>query len=427
MLPVDPLVPPSEKVGSGKLWDDLGSTTFVTTKSDARNSRLSAKRRELARKIAESSDDELDFLSSGSRSDDVEDSIPSKSRHRSKKKQPGDSIVQRQESDCHPSYTPKRKPPNSIKSRNPVPGEESSSTSRSKASNASKKTPKQTKSYGIISRLHNNENERLSGQSSDECSLDDSAHPSTRRREIQKFPGLTLSPLRDGDQKSPHPDTPWSRTECTSTYGPSNPLYPYKTSSRKLDTNDPPTCRSRVRSSDSSDSSEATPRAKHSSRRLPEKIPFLVPLSVSDSTDQEQDEVKEKAPLEGATGRITEKTMPHKNHKSRYPVPSPLSSPVSQLSPTSAPAVRVTRSVSVLDTESDKGIDDESSNRRPQLRPFPMATNQMEPDCTPRRKTTFVQQTLLDNGRNDPLIIGDLEEVLDDSRQQHLIIWITGC
>jgi hypothetical protein len=78
----------------------------------------------------------------------------------------------------------------------------------------------------------------------------------------------------------------------------------------------------------------------------------------------------------------------------------------------------------VLDAESDKDIHDESSNRKPQLRPFPMAANQMEPDCTPRRKTTSAQQTYLDNGGNHPLIIGDLEEVLDDSRQRHLIVWI---
>ena len=81
--------------------------------------------------------------------------------------------------------------------------------------------------------------------------------------------------------------------------------------------------------------------------------------------------------------------------------------------------------MSILDAASDKDIDVESSNRRPQLRPFPMAANQMEPDCTPRRKTTSVQQTYLDVRRNDPLIIGDLEEVLDDSRQRYVIVWIT--
>jgi hypothetical protein len=73
--------------------------------------------------------------------------------------------------------------------------------------------------------------------------------------------------------------------------------------------------------------------------------------------------------------------------------------------------------MSTVGAETDKDTDDESPKRRPQLRPFPMAANQMKKtDCTPRRKTTFIQRAYPDNGENDSLT-GDLEEVLDDSRQ----------
>lgn len=430
MLPVNSLVPPGPKVGSGKLWDDLGSTTFVT-KSDARKAEPSEKRKVLSRRIAESSDDELDFLSSGSRSDDVEESFPSKSRRRSKRGQPGNAIVKEQELDYYPGYPPKRKLPNFKKLSNPVPGEGSSSTSRSKISDASKKALEQTKSYEILATLHNNENERFSGQSSDEDSLGDCAHPSTRlfpRQEIQKFPGLAMSPLRGGDQESPNPGTPRSRRECTISYGTSNPLHPHKTSSRRSDTNDLSTRTSRragVQSSDSSNSSEATPRAKHPGSRLPERFPFLEPLSISDSTAQEEEEVKGHSPatnhvsLQYRCGSVTDKTTSRKNRKFRYPVPSPLSSPVPRLSQTSSPGVRGTRSMSTLDAKTDEDADDESPKRRPQLRPFPMAANQLKK--TPRHRIPSIQQACPDNGRNDSLI-GDLEAVLDDSRQRHLFI-----
>src|SRR5579863_1140262 len=100
-------------MGSGKLCEDLGSTTFVTNKNDTTKTTpptRNAKRRELRRKIDESSDDELDFLSSSSRSDDVEQRIPTKSKPRTKKRQSGKAVIQ--DADHHPDQLAKKKLPN---------------------------------------------------------------------------------------------------------------------------------------------------------------------------------------------------------------------------------------------------------------------------------------------------------------------------
>ncbi|KAI0299151.1 hypothetical protein BC826DRAFT_61833 [Russula brevipes] len=184
-------------MASGKLWDNLGSTTFVTTKGGADKTRLS-KRGEWRRRIAESSDDELDFLSSSSRSDDVEQLTAAKSKLKTKK-QLGKAVIQGQEADCRPDHPPKRKLPNFKKITNAAPG--GTSTSRGGTSNATHKAPKQTKSYGILATLHDNKNERLSGPSdgpsSDKDSFDGSTYASiSPQQKARKFPGLTLSPLR---------------------------------------------------------------------------------------------------------------------------------------------------------------------------------------------------------------------------------------
>jgi hypothetical protein len=389
-------------MSSGKLWDDLGSTTFVNTKDgpEAKSFTDNAKRKELWRKIAESSDDELDFLSSGSRSDDV---VTTRSKPRAKKKQPGKAGL---EVVNHPNYAPKKKFPDFKKITNAGPEEGCSSTSRSKTSNTTQKASKQTKSYGILATLHDNENERLSavsdGLSSDKDSLVD----------------VTCSLIN----VSPCSDTPRRSMKGAISYRHSK-LPHNKTSSYSSETNNrstPTSCHaSRVQPLDSSDSSDATPRAKHSKNQL-RKFPILDPLSVSDSVVPELDGRKGKA---GTTNRVpsqshrrvlSDMTTPRKDSKSRYPFPSPLSSPAHQLSQDSATALQETSFRGSLIAAAEDA-DDESQKRRPHLRPFPMATCQSEATSyTPRRKISSAQLAYPDNGRNNP-IPSDMEVFGDDS------------
>lgn len=396
-------------MNSGKLWDDLGSTTFVTTKGGpekAKSFTHNAKRQELSRKIAESSDDELDFLSSSSKSDNI---IPTRRKPRVKK-QLEKASIQGREADHHPDYPPKKKFPDFKKIRKAVPGEGGSSTSRSKTSNTTHRAPKQTKSYGILATLHDNENERLSplsdGPSSDKDSLVDYSHS------LIHF--------------SAH-DTPRGSMKGATTYGQHKLLH-NKTSSCSFETNNRPTSTSRhasrIPSSDSSDSSEATPRAKHPRNRIRE-FPTLDPLSVSDSMTPELDRGKGKAPYKGATSRVTSQshrralsdmTTPRKNSKSHYPFPSPLSSPAHQLSQDSATALREMSSQGSLNITAAEDADDESQKRRPQLRPFPMSTRQSGATShSPRQTITCTQPAYPDNGRNN-LFPSELEVFGDDSR-----------
>jgi hypothetical protein len=413
MLQTERSVSPAPKMSSGKLWDDLGSTTFVTTKGGPEKAKSftdDAKRRELSRKIAESSDDELDFLSSSSRSDNV---VPTRRKPRVKK-QLGKASIQGREVDHHPDCPPKKKFPDFKKITKAVPEEASSSTSRSKTSNTTHRAPKQTKSYGILATLHDNENERLfplsDGLSSDKDSLVDYTHPSIHF--------------------SPH-DTPRGSMKGATSYRQHKLLH-NKTSSCSFETNNRPTPTSRhtsrIQSSDSSDTSEATPRAKHPKNRIRE-FPTLDPLSVSDSVAPELDGGKGKAPFKGATRRVPSKshqrvlsdtTTPRKNSsKSRYPFPSPLSSPAHQLSQDSATALREMSSQGSLNITAAEDADDESQKRRPQLRPFPMSTGQSRATShSPRQIITCTQPAYPDNGRNN-IFPSDLEVFGDDSRQQH--------
>ncbi|KAH9000210.1 RTC4-like domain-containing protein [Lactarius akahatsu] len=244
---------PEPRTGSGKLWDDLGSTQFVTSKSGAGETRprTNAKRKLIrGRSIGSSDDDdedELDFLSSGSRSEDVEETSPCKGKRRAMKGQPKKAVVQGQELNYLPGYPPKRKYPNFKK----LPKEGGVSTSRNKLPDVSQEVPKQISSDGILPTLS-----RLSGTSSDEGAFVGDTHSLNRvrpRREIQL--------------------------------------------------------------SDSSDCSQATPRAKHSKGRRPEKFPTLDPLSISDSTTHVQAShkavAKRKVRLRGPSDRVT--SLVHKS------------------------------------------------------------------------------------------------------------------
>jgi hypothetical protein len=417
---------PSPKMSSGKLWDDLGSTGFVNTDGpdNAEPSTDNTKRTALRKRIAESSDDELDFLSSGSRSDDV---IPTRNKPRAKKKQPGKAFVQGREVDHHPDYPPpKMKFPDFKKITHAASEEGSSSTPRSKTSKTKQKTSKQTKEYGILATLHDNENERLPALSDGLSSDKDLFHVSPQRG-VQQFPGLALSPLRGSDQGATHLDTPRGNTKDAISYRQHKRLH-NKTSSYSLKTNNRSTPTSvhasRIRSSDSSDSSEATPHAKHPKTRF-RKFPTLNPLSVSDSMAPELDRGKGKAPVKGATSRVPSQThrrihsdtmTPHKESKSRYPFPSPLSSPAGQLSQDAATVFRETSSHGSRNITAAEDADDESQ-KRPQLRPFPMATSQ--PSTSPRRTVNCAQPTYSHNSRNN-LFSSDLDVFEDDSRQRRL-------
>jgi hypothetical protein len=413
-------------MSSGKLWDDLGSTAFVNTggPDKAKSSTDNAKRTALRKKIDESSDDELDFLSSGSRSDNV---IPTRNKPRAKKKQPGKAFVQGQEVDHHPDYPPpKMKFPDFKKITHAAPEEGSSSTPRGKTSKTKQKTSKQTKEYGILATLHDNENKRPPALS-DGLSSDKDLFPVSPQQGAQQFPGLALSPLRGSDQGPTHLDTPRDNTKDAISYRQHKRLH-NKTSSYSLKTNNRSTPTSihasRIRSSDSSDSSEATPCAKHPKTRL-RKFPALDPLSISDSMAPELDRGKGKAPVKGATSRVPSQThrrihsdtmTPRKNNKSRYPLPSPLSSPAHQLSQDTSTVFRETNSHGSRIITAAEDADDESQKRL-QLRPFPMATSQS--NTGPRRTVNCAQPTYSHNSRHNPFS-SDLDVFGDDSRQRCL-------
>jgi hypothetical protein len=403
-------------MNSGKLWDDLGSTNFVNTDGPD-----NAKRAALCKKMDESSDDEIDFLSSGSRSDDV---IPTRSKPRTKKKQPEKAFVRGREVDHHPNYPPpKKKFPDFKKIKHTSTEDGSSSTPQSKTSETKQKTSKQTKEYEILATLHGNENKRLPALSDGLSSDKDLFHGSPQQG-VQQFPGLALSPLRASDQGATHLGTPRGNTKDAILYRQHKRLH-NKTSSYSLNANNrstptsiPP---SRIRSSDSSDSSEATPRAKHPKTR-PRKFPTIDPLSVSDSLVPELDRGKGKAQVKGATNRVPSQShqrihsdtiTPRKNSKSRYPFPSPLSSPASQLSQDAVNVFRETNSHGCRNIAAPEDADDESQ-KKPQLRPFPMATSQ--PNTGPRRTINCTQPAYSHNSSNNPLS-SDLDVFADDSRQ----------
>ena len=329
------------RAGLGKLWDDLGSTQFVET-------RPHAKRNALRGGITGSSDadddeDELDFLSSGSRSEDAEETSPRKGKRGVMKGRPRKAVVQEQESGYGPGYRSKGKLPDFKKTK---PKEAGVSTSRNKLSNFSQEVPEQTKSHKTLPTLS-----RLSGISSD-----------------------------------------------------------------------------------SSDYNQETPRAKHSKGRIPEKFPTLDPLSISDSTTHKQASrkavVKGKVRLKGSSDRVTalvhsdtvsDSTTPRKHpESSRFPIPSPLSSPVLQYPQSSPPSVRGTKSLGTSDDESEGDAVNQTPKRRPPLRPFPMMAASRLENCmrTPRQRIASAQETHLDDGGNT--IAGDLEEFGEDDSRQRL-------
>jgi hypothetical protein len=410
-------------MSSGKLWDDLGSTAFVDTggPGNAKSTTDTTKRMKLRKKMDESSDDELDFLSSGSRSDDV---VETGSKPRAKKKQPGKASIQGRQVDHHLDYPPKKKFPDFKKITHTAPEEGSSSTSQGQTFKIKQKTSKQTKEYEILATLHDNENKLPA--LSDGLSSDELIHASPQRG-VQQFPGLTLSPLRTSDQGSPHLDTPRSNTKDAISYKQHKQLH-NKISSDNPETNNRSTPTSihasRIQSSDSSDSSEATPRAKHSKTRF-RKLPTLDPLSVSDSMAPELDGGKGKAPSASRVPSQTHRrihsdmTTPRKSSKSRYPFPSPLSSPAHQLSPDSTTVLRKKDSRGCLNITAAEDADDESQ-KRPQLRPFPMGTSHLKSTThSPCRTITCAQPAYSNNTRNHPFS-SDLDVFGDDSRQRRL-------
>ncbi|KAI9508176.1 RTC4-like domain-containing protein [Russula earlei] len=429
MFQAESLVSPPTKKESGKLWDDLGCTAFVTTGNNLEKTRSftrDMKRDELRKRIDDSSDDELDFLSSSSRSDDVERPIPTRNKPRAKKKRPGRVTIQGQEVDHHTDPLPRKKLPDFKKIKHAVP-EGSSSSSRSETPNATQNISKQTKSYGILATLHNNENKRFSvpsdDLSSDKDSLGGYTHPSIHvspQLEVQKFPGLTLSPLRSCDWDSLRPDVSCGRMKAAISYKQSKRLL--KRTSYNSDTNSRSAPASRHsfknQSSDSSDSSEATPRVKDLKHAL-RKFPSLGPLSISDHLAPEPDGGTGKSPYKGTTisqahsKSLSDMATPRPNRKSRDPFLSHLSSPAHPQSQDTATTLQATITLRTLDSAVDEDADDESPKRRPQLRPFPMAASRFKETCTPRRKVTYVQQACPDNGKNDPFV-SDLE-VGDDS------------
>jgi len=410
----------------GKLWDDLGSTAFVNTGSPDKAKSSTDNATALRKKIAESSDDELDFLSSSSRSGDV---ISIRNKPRAKKKQSGKAFVQGREVHHHPDYPPpKMKFPDFKRITHAAPEDESSSTPRSKTSKTNQKTSKQTKEYGISATLHDNKDKRLPALSDELPSDKDLFHVSPQRG-AQQFPGLALSPLRGSDQGATHLDTPRGNTKDAVSYRQLKQLH-NKTPSYSLKTNNRSTPTSihasRIRSSDSSDSSdssEATPLAKHPKTRL-RKSSTLDPLSVSDSMAHELGRGKGKAPVKGTTGRVPSQThrrfhsdtmTPHKKSRSRYPLPSPLSSPVCQLSQDAATVFRETNFHGSRNITAAEDADDESK-KGPQLRPFPMATRQ--PNTAPRQ--IDCAHPTYSHYSSDNLFPSDLDVFADDSRQRRL-------
>jgi hypothetical protein len=310
------------RVGSGKLWDDLGSTQFVTSRSGAVETGPLSKRNASRGRITGSSDDdddELDFLSSGSRSEEVEEPSPRKGKRRVTKGRPRKAAVQEQEPGYHPGYPPKRKLPDFKKKSKPEEG--GVSTSRSKLPDISQEVPEE-------------------------------------QSRIELFP-LTL-------------DFPGHRPNRA-------------------------TC------------NQATPRAKHSKGRVPEKFPTLDPLSISDSTTHKQASrkpvAKGKARLKGSSDRVTsivhidtvsDETTPRKHSESSlFPIPSPLSSPAHQHPQSSA--IQCSRNEELGHIgfdETDEGAVNRTPKQRPPLRPFPMmAASRLENYIrTPRQRISSAQQ-----------------------------------
>lgn len=403
-------------MNSGKLWDNLGSTPFVNTDGPDNAKRA------LHKKMDESSDDEIDFLSSGSRSDNA---IPTRSKSRTKKKQPEKALVQGREVDHRPIYSPpKKKYPDFKKITRTSPADGSSSTPQSKTPKTKQKTSKQTKEYVILATLPGNENKRLPALPDGLPSDKDLFHCSPQQ---QQFPGLALSPLRASDQGAKHLDTPRGNTKDAilnrqhKRLHNKNSSYNLKTNNRSTPTSVPA---SRIQSSDSSDSSEATPRAKHPKTR-PQKFPSIDPLSVSDSLAPKLARGKGKATVKGAASRVPSQShrrihsdimTPRKNSKSRYPFPSPLSSPASQLLQDAVNVFRETNSQDCRNIAAHEDADDESQ-KKPHLRPFPMATSQ--PNTGPRRTINCTQPAYSHNSSNQPLS-SDLDVFADDSRQSRL-------
>lgn len=334
---------PDPSVGSGKLWDDLGSTQFVTSRNGAVETGPLAKRNASRGRMIGSSDDdddELDFLSSGSRSEDVEEPSPRKGKGRITKGRIRKAAVQEQEPGYHPGFPPKRKLPD-FKKKSKEEG--IVSTSRSKLSDVLQEVSERKKSHKTLPTLS-----RLSGTSSE-----------------------------------------------------------------------------------SSDFNQATPRAKHSKSRIPEKFPTLDPLSISDSTAHKQASrkavAKVKARLKVSSDRVTslvhndtvsDRTTPRKHSESSlFPIPSPLSSPAHQHPQSSPSSGRGTKSLDTSDDEIDEDAFNRTPKQRPPLRPFPMMAASRLETCirTPRQRIASAQQTHLGDAS-----AGDLEEFVEDDSRQRL-------
>ena len=333
---------PDPRVGSGKLWDDLGSTQFVTSRNGAVETGSLAKRNTSRGRIIGSSDDddedELDFLSSGSRSEDVEEPSLRKGKGRITKGRIRKAAVQEQEPGYHPGFPPKRKLPDFKKKSKPEEG--GVSTSRSKLSDVLQEVSERTKSHKTHPTLP-----RLSGTSSE-----------------------------------------------------------------------------------SSDFNQATPRAKHSKSRIPEKFPTLDPLSISDSTTHKQASrkavAKAKARPKASSDRVTSlvrgdtvsnTTTPRKHSESSlFPIPSPLSSPAHQHPQSSPSSGRGTKSLDTSDDEADEDAFNRTPKQRPPLRPFPMMAASRLETCirTPRQKIA--------SAHPGDANAGDLEVFVEDDSRQRL-------
>jgi hypothetical protein len=233
--------------------------------------------------------------------------------------------------------------------------------------------------------------------------------------------------LRAGGQDSSHTDT-HRATNGAQSYSKTSP----HSSSTKNRTTSTSRRAFRIQCSDSSDSSEATPRAKHPKNRL-RKFPTLDPLSISDPTVPEPDGGRGEAPLKRATSRVPSQThrgthpdttTPQKIRKSRYPFPSPLSSPPYQQSQNCTTALRGTNPRDTLRAMADEDADDECQKPRPRPRPFPMAPSQSRATHrTPRRKTSGTEQPCLDDGRHTAFL-NDSDVFGDDYRRRYSSMFV---
>ncbi|KAI0272718.1 hypothetical protein BC834DRAFT_360657 [Gloeopeniophorella convolvens] len=220
----------SSKKVPGVLWDDLGATNFVTSgagPSKSKSTDHNAKRKALVDKMRQSSDDELDFLSSGSLSEDA-DVAASKKERKSKKQHSEKVIVDGQELTYHPNFFPQRKLPDFKKKKDSTAAEEQSSSA-----SRTPKPSKIAKQYSVLAALHNNENTILSASSSDAGHVED-VFPQSGRK-IRNFPGLTLSPLRADKQEKSRPDKSHREGEKKTTASASKLSRSSKTSSDKSD------------------------------------------------------------------------------------------------------------------------------------------------------------------------------------------------